>query len=203
MLIKYEGNNLSINENDISIVKPITIRVNDIEEDKSKDFFDRFEEAENTGQNIIPIIIDSYGGDIYSLFAMIDCIKESKKIVMTICSGKACSAGAILLSCGHEGYRYITPNSSVMIHDVSSVLMGKADEMGASMKEVNRVNAQLYKILDENCGQKPGYFKEKIKKLKNVDFWLTPEKALEFNLINHIAVPNLTYKIDYNFLLNV
>lgn len=203
MLIKYEGNNLSINDTDISIVKPITIRVNDIEEDKSKDFFDKFEEAQNTGQNIIPIIIDSYGGDIYSLFAMIDCIRQSKITVMTICSGKACSAGAILLSCGHEGYRYITPNSSVMIHDVSSVLMGKADEMGASMKEVNRVNAQLYGILDENCGQKPGYFKEKIKKLKNVDFWLTPEKALEFNLINHIAVPNLTYKIDYNFSLNV
>lgn len=203
MLIKYEGNNLSINDTDISIVKPITIRVNDIEEDKSKDFFDKFEDAQNTGQNIIPIIIDSYGGDIYSLFAMIDCIRQSKITVMTICSGKACSAGAILLSCGHEGYRYITPNSSVMIHDVSSVLMGKADEMGASMKEVNRVNAQLYGILDENCGQKPGYFKEKIKKLKNVDFWLTPEKALEFNLINHIAVPNLTYKIDYNFSLNV
>ena len=40
--------------------------------------------AQNTGQSIIPIVIDSYGGEVYSLLKMIDMIKAHYDIVILI-----------------------------------------------------------------------------------------------------------------------
>lgn len=201
MLIKYQSNNASLESDYIKVPRPITIRVNEIEEETSVKFFDDFQRAIDTGQNIIPIIIDSYGGEAYTVFAMSDLIRKSPVTVMTIVSGKACSAGAILLSCGHEGYRYASPNASIMLHDVSAGADGKIEDMKASLKEIERINVQMYNILDSNCGQTPGFFKKKISKLKNVDYWISPDLSKEMNLINHIGLPDLTFNINAGFIL--
>ena len=201
MLIKYQKHNILLDGDFIKIPKPITIRINEIDEETTKKFFEDFQKALDTGQNIIPIIIDSYGGDIYSIFAMADCIKSSSIPVMTICNGKSISAGAVMLTCGHEGLRYISPLSAIMLHDASAFFEGKVEDMKVSIREMNRVNSQLYKILDDNCGQKSGFFKDKIKKLKNVDYWISAEKALEYNIVNHVGIPDLTYEVNYGFNL--
>ena len=70
---------------------PITILVNKFTEDSAKDFKKDMFRAQNSGQKIIPIEIDSYGGEVYSLLKMIDVIKSSTVPVATICMGKAMS----------------------------------------------------------------------------------------------------------------
>ena len=104
---------------------PVIIRVKKFDESAAKEFATQMSKAQNTGQPIIPVIIDSYGGQVYSLMSMISDIKHSKIPVATIAQGKAMSCGSILFSFGEEGKRYMDPHATVMIHDVSSMDGGK------------------------------------------------------------------------------
>ena len=81
--------------------------------------------AHSTGQKVIPVVIDSYGGQVYSLMSMIAAIESAELPVATIVEGKAMSCGAVLLSFGEQGMRFADPHATVMIHDVSSGGYGK------------------------------------------------------------------------------
>ena len=94
---------------------PVIIRVNKFDEDSVKDFHSKIAMAHNTGQKVIPVVIDSYGGQVYSLMAMISAIKHSELPIATIVEGKAMSCGAILFSFGEDGMRFIDPDATVMI----------------------------------------------------------------------------------------
>ena len=98
---------------------PTLIRVNKFDENSAKNFSSLMIKAQNSGQPIIPVIIDSYGGQVYSLMSMISDIRHSRIPVATIVQGKAMSCGALLFSFGAEGHRYMDPDATVMIHDVS------------------------------------------------------------------------------------
>ena len=77
---------------------PIIIRVNKFNDESAKKFSSEMALAHNTGQSIIPIVIDSYGGEVYSLMAMISAIKDAEMPVATIVEGKAMSCGAVLFT---------------------------------------------------------------------------------------------------------
>ena len=119
---------------------PIIIRVNKFDEQSAQEFCTNMSLAHCTGQEIIPIVIDSYGGQVYSLMRMIGAIKASRLPVATIVEGKAMSCGAILFSFGEEGKRYMDPHATVMIHDVSSGAIGKIEEIKANAKESERLS---------------------------------------------------------------
>ena len=57
------------------------------------------------------------------------------------------SCGVILFSCGTEGLRFVTPEATLMIHDVSSFAHGKNEEIQASAKETKRLNKILNTLL--------------------------------------------------------
>ena len=119
---------------------PVIIRVNKFNEESAKKFSDEIGQAHNTGQKVIPVVIDSYGGQVYSLMSMIGAIKHSEIPVATIVEGKAMSCGAVLFTFGEEGMRFMDPNATVMIHDVSSMDWGKVEELKAGAKEADRLN---------------------------------------------------------------
>ena len=131
---------------------PIIIRLTKFDEASAKAFSSAVMKAQNTGQPVLPVIIDSYGGQVYSLMSMISDIRHSKIPVATIVQGKAMSCGAILFSFGAEGMRYMDPDSTVMIHDVSSMEHGKVEEIKASAEETERLNQKIYHMMAENCG---------------------------------------------------
>lgn len=51
--------------------QPIIIRVNKFDEKSANDFATKMAMAHNTGQKVIPVVIDSYGGQVYSLLSLI------------------------------------------------------------------------------------------------------------------------------------
>ena len=53
------------------INKPIVIELRDFDENGTAEFSKQMSKAHETGQPIIPIVVDSYGGEVYSLFSMI------------------------------------------------------------------------------------------------------------------------------------
>lgn len=175
---------------------PIVIRVNKFDEKSAKEFHNALAEAHNTGQNIIPIVIDSYGGEVYSLMAMISAIKHAELPVATIIEGKAMSCGAILFSFGEEGMRFMDPNATVMIHDVSSTQLGKVEELKASVAETERLNKIVYKMMARNCGKKDDYFLKLVDKKNHADWFLDAEECKKHGLANQLRVPKLHITID-------
>ena len=172
------------------------VYVNKFSESSVKQFREEFMEAHETGQEIIPIFIDSFGGSAYAVLAMADLIKSSNKKVATIVVGKAMSCGAILLTCGDEGLRYAAPTSTIMIHDVSSMSWGKIEELKADIKESERLNKLVFSMMEKNCGLEKGTLLNKVRQeFNSADWFLTPQQAKKLNIVNHVKVPRMITKV--------
>ena len=175
---------------------PIIIRVNKFDEKSAKEFHDQISQAHNTGQKVIPVIIDSYGGETYSLMSMISDIKHSQLPVATIVAGKAMSCGSLLFSFGEEGMRFIDKGSHLMIHDVAKHTWGKVEEIKADAAQADKINKQLYAMMAKNCGKKDDYFLNLIHEKSHADWYLDAKEAKKHNLANHLRVPS--FKVSVN-----
>jgi ATP-dependent Clp protease protease subunit len=180
---------------------PIVIRVNKFDEASARSFSNLMTKAQNTGQPVIPIIIDSYGGQVYSLMSMISDIKHSRVPIATIVQGKAMSCGAILFSFGEQGKRFMDADATVMIHDVSSMEYGKVEEIKASAEETERLNKKIYYMMAENCGQHEDYFLDIVHEKGHADWFLDAKDCKKHKLANHLRVPELIIntKVEFNF----
>ena len=174
---------------------PIIIRVNKFDEDSAKEFIYQIGLAHNTGQPIIPIVIDSYGGQVYSLMAMISAIKQSELPVATIVEGKAMSCGAILFSFGEEGMRYMDKDATIMIHDVSSGALGKVEELKSSAEEANRLNEKVYQMMARNTGHPDKFYWDMVQEKGRADWFIEAEEAKRLNLANHLRLPKLSMEV--------
>ncbi len=183
-------------------VDPIIIRVNKFDEESAKEFTDLVSRAQNTGQSVVPVVIDSYGGQVYSLMAMIAAIRSSRVPVATIVEGKAMSCGALLFSFGAEGMRYMDPDATLMIHDVASGAFGKVEEIKADAKEVERLNKKVYEMMARNCGKPSDYFLKLVHEKGHADWYLDAQDAKSHNLANELRVPTLRCKIDLEYSLD-
>ncbi len=143
----------------------VTIIVNEFTQETAKKFYESFQKALDSGQNIIPIVIDSYGGSVDALVTMMELIDSSRIPVATIAVGKAMSCGAMLLACGNKGMRYVAPSSRVMMHHVSSVAWGTTPELKISVEETERLQQMIFEKVSKNSGQKKNFFLKLLKPL--------------------------------------
>lgn len=177
---------------------PYTVQIRgEINEENAANFAFQFNIAHSSGQEIIPIVIDSYGGDIYALMTMVDIIKTATVPVATICVGKAMSAGAVLLTCGHPGYRFASTNSTIMIHSARGEGGGgNVEEHKVNTKELIRLNKKILGIMSENCGHPKDFFEKVMGDKKFADWYLSSAEAKKYNIINEIKVPELNIDIS-------
>jgi len=175
--------------------------VNKFESYTLKDFMSACQKVIQTGMDFLPIIVDSYGGEIYTLLGMIDFLQNCGVKVITICEAKAMSCGALLFSCGDE--RYMGQTATVMIHEVSTWFYGKNVELQNEAKEVERLNDLVFGILDKNTKQKKGFWWDKVQKNKNTDLFLTSKQAKTHGLATHVGIPYIETKVDVTRTLKV
>ncbi len=178
---------------------PVVLRVRKFDEATAKEFSSYVSKAQNTGQPVLPIIIDSYGGQVYSLMSMISDIKSSRIPVATIVQGKAMSCGAILFSFGAEGMRYMDPDATLMIHDVSSMAWGKVEDIKVSAEETDRLNQKIYSMMAENCGHHKDYFLDIVHDKGHADWFLEADECKKHNLANHLKIPELKIETKVKF----
>lgn len=173
---------------------PVIITVNEFNEESAQKFHADMCLAHNSGQKVIPVEIDSYGGQVYSLMSMIGAIKASRLPVATIVQGKAMSCGAILASFGSEGLRFMDKDATLMIHDVASFAFGKIEELKSDAREAERLNDKVFTMMARNCGKPDDYFLKIIHDKGHADWFLTAEDAKEHKLIDQIRIPELIIK---------
>ena len=175
---------------------PVIITVNEFTEESAQKFHNEMCAAHNSGQKVIPVEIDSYGGQVYSLMSMIGAIKSSRLPVATVVQGKAMSCGAILASFGSDGLRFMDKDATMMIHDVSSFAFGKIEELKADAREAERLNDKVYTMMARNCGKPDDYFTKIIHDKGHADWFLDAEEAKEHKLIDQIRMPELIIKVS-------
>jgi len=175
---------------------PVIVRVNKFDEKAAKEFQDQISLAHNTGQKTIPVVIDSYGGQVYSLMTMISAIKNSELPVATIVEGKAMSCGAILFSFGEQGLRFMDPDATIMIHDVSSMAWGKVEEIKVSAEETDRLNKIVYTMMARNCGKKDDYFLKIVHRKSHADWFLDATEAKKHGMANQIRIPKISINVN-------
>ena len=169
--------------------KPAWVTINEIDESGQAKLIEEAQKVIRANKNFLPIVIDSYGGEVYSALGMYDIIRSFDCEVLTVVIGKAMSAGALLFSAGD--YRYISENSTIMIHQVSSVAYGKEEELRQEAEEVTRLNDHLFGMLDKRCKKKKGYWKKLLKDNEYTDLYLTGKDAVEHGLATEIGLPNI------------
>jgi ATP-dependent Clp protease protease subunit len=111
-----------------------------------------------------------------------DTMQLIKPDVSTICVGMAASMGAVLLLGGARGKRYALPNSTVMIHQAAGGFEGTAADIEIRAREILRVQARLREIMAHHTGQPL----ERIQRDSDRDFFMTPEQAKEYGIIDEV-----------------
>nr|WP_017304299.1 ATP-dependent Clp protease proteolytic subunit [Spirulina subsalsa] len=140
-------------------------------------------DSEDSGKPIY-LYINSPGGSVTAGLAIYDTIQHIKSEVVTICVGLAASMGAFLLSSGTKGKRLALPHSRIMIHQPLGGIQGRrqATDIEIEAKEILRIKRQLNEIMAGHTGQPI----EKIEKDTDRDFFMSPEEAREYGLIDKV-----------------
>ena len=140
-----------------------------------------FLEHEDPKKDIL-LYINSPGGSVTATLAIYDTIQYVKPDVATFCMGMAASGAAVLLAAGKKGKRFALPNSEILLHQVMGEAGGQATEIEIAAKQIVRVKAQLNQILSKHTGQPI----TKVEKDTDRDFWLTPEEAKKYGIVDEI-----------------
>ena len=108
----------------------------------------------------IKFYCDSPGGSVKSGLSMVDTMNYVSSDIITVNIGMAASMGSILLGNGTKGKRFALPNSRVMLHQVSSAAQGTIQDMSISMREAEKYNDTLFKMLGNFCDKDPKQVKK-------------------------------------------
>ncbi len=130
----------------------------------------------------INFYINSPGGVIASGLAIYDTMQLIRPQVSTICLGMAASMGTVLLCAGAKGKRYSLPHGTIHMHQAIGGAQGQAADIAIAAREIMRMQDILRNILVHHTGQTL----EKIAHDTDRDFYLNPEQAIEYGLIDEI-----------------
>jgi len=122
--------------------------------------------------------ITSYGGDLLMCFKAIDCIKRSNIPIHTIVEGYAASAGSMMAVVGKK--KYMTANSTILMHQLSSGVIGKFAEMVDEVESCAMFMDRLTKLYYDNTKMS----RKTIEKQLKHDSWWSSEKCLKEGLVD-------------------
>jgi len=127
----------------------------------------------------ITIRVSSFGGDPYTALAFYDYIRALEDVpIKTECFGMAMSAGTIIFLAGDE--RYMTPNSTLMFHTVSTMSIGKSFEIKTESMECERLLDRFCTIYGEETNMSKAKWKRKI---KYEDIFIDYLQAIDLGII--------------------
>jgi ATP-dependent Clp protease protease subunit len=133
----------------------------------------------------IRLYINSPGGIIYAGLAIYDTMQSVRSPISTIAVGSTASMGTILLAAGSPGRRFALPNSTIHIHQPLGGARGQATDIAIQADEILRLRSRINEILVKHTGQP----KERIERDTERDFYMDPESAKEYGLVDEVIQP--------------
>jgi ATP-dependent Clp protease protease subunit len=132
----------------------------------------------------VSMYIQSPGGVISSGLAIYDTMQLIKPAVSTICVGMTASMATVLLCAGAKGKRYALPHSTIHLHQAFGGAQGQAADVAIAAREIMRQQEIIRDILVRHTGQTM----EKIAHDTDRDFYLNPEQAVEYGIVDEILL---------------
>ena len=130
----------------------------------------------------ISMYIQSPGGVINAGLAIYDTMQLIRAPVSTICVGLAASMATVLLCAGVKGKRYALPNATIHLHQAYGGAQGQAADVAIAAREIMRMQEIIRNILVKHTGQAL----EKVTHDTDRDFYLNPEQAVEYGLVDEV-----------------
>ena len=140
-----------------------------------------FLEAEDPEKEIF-LYVNSPGGSVYDGLGIFDTMQHIKPDVHTVCVGLAASMGAFLLCAGAKGKRSSLQHSRIMIHQPLGGASGQASDIRIQADEILFLKDRLNRELADRTGQPL----EKIQADTDRDFFMSPQQAMEYGLIDNV-----------------
>ena len=133
----------------------------------------------------LQLYINTYGGDLYEAFALVDIMKSSYHPISTLGIGAVMSAGFLIFASGKQGERYIGKNAGSMNHQHSDSMESKMHDMKAQMKENQNCELRCLNILREATGMTIQEVRNKF--IKNPsDQYYTAKQMIDLKVADHI-----------------
>jgi len=130
----------------------------------------------------IKLYVNSPGGSVTAGLAIYDAMQYVKPDVSTICVGMAASMGAVLLTAGAKGKRFILPNSEVMIHQVLGGVQGQATDIKIHAERILKMKDQLNGILAKHTGKKKSLVETDTER----DYFLDAAESVKYGLVDKV-----------------
>jgi ATP-dependent Clp protease protease subunit len=133
----------------------------------------------------IQIYVNSPGGAVSAGFAIYDTMQYVQSPISTVCIGRAASFGTVVLMAGAKGKRLSLPSATIHMHQPligGKGLQGQASDLDIHAREIVRIRAVLNELIAKHTGQPL----ERVERDTDRDFFLTPEEAVDYGLIDGI-----------------
>lgn len=133
----------------------------------------------------INLYINSTGGHITAGLAILDTMQFIGCDINTYCIGQAASMAALLLAAGTKGKRFALPHSRIMIHQPYGGVMGTSEDIALQAREILTLKDITTSLMARFTGQ----MLDKVLEDMERDFYMNPEAALKYGLIDHVTKP--------------
>lgn len=140
-----------------------------------------FLDSEDSEKDIF-LYINTPGGRVHSGLAIYDTMQYIKAPVSTVCIGQGASLGALLVAAGAKGKRFALPHSRFLLHQPLGSFSGPAADVDIQAREILFLKRQITELFALHTGQPV----EKIAKDSERDFFMGPEEARSYGLIDDI-----------------
>ncbi|MBF8263146.1 MAG: ATP-dependent Clp protease proteolytic subunit [Parachlamydiales bacterium] len=133
----------------------------------------------------INLYINSAGGNITAGLAILDTMLFLGCDINTYCIGQAVSMSALLLAAGTKGKRFALPHSRIMLHQPYGGIMGTSEDIALQAKEILNLKKITASLVSRFTSQPI----EKVLEDSERDFYMDPDAALKYGIVDHIARP--------------
>lgn len=171
----------------VNITDSVVYLTGEIDEHTGHEFIARsrtvlLNRPEENQNDPLTVLLDSGGGDAYSMFSIIDFIESLPIKVNITARGRAMSAGAMLLAAA-TGVRAAGKRTTIMVHEGFTMQQGKSSDIKAASKHMSRIEDFCNDMLGEKTNKDSKWWQENTK----TDHYMSAEEALELGLIDEIV----------------
>ncbi|MCH7792190.1 MAG: ATP-dependent Clp protease proteolytic subunit [Planctomycetes bacterium] len=138
----------------------------------------------------INLYINSPGGSIDDTLALYDTMRFLSSPISTYCIGRAYSGGAVLLTAGEKGKRFILPHARVMIHQPYGGVSGQTEDIRIQAEEIIKAKRQLNQIIANHTGKTL----EQVQADSERDKYFSAEEAKAYGLVDDVLSEPLPEK---------
>ncbi len=139
-------------------------------------------ENQKKGQEI-NFYINSPGGAVDDTLAIYDTMRFLTSPVSTYCLGRAYSGGAVLLTAGAKGRRFILPHAKVMTHQPFGGVYGQTEDIRIQAEQIIKSKNELIRILARHTGQN----EDIVRRDSERDKYFTAAEAKAYGLVDEVV----------------